>query len=148
MAGLHTLIRKTLRSKRRVGRGQSSGRGKTSGRGTKGQSARAGNKKRPELRDIIKKIPKRRGYGKNRGRTHVPRINITIPVERLESLFSTGDDVSVKTLVEKGVMRRRHLTQVKIVGTSALSKKLTVRVPVTGTARAAIEKAGGRVSAS
>lgn len=35
---------------------------KTSGRGGKGQTARAGNKRRPALRDIIKKLPKRRGY--------------------------------------------------------------------------------------
>ena len=42
----------------RVGRGGK--RGKTSGRGTKGQNARAGHKKRPEMRDLIKKIPKQR----------------------------------------------------------------------------------------
>ena len=35
---------------------------KTSGRGGKGQTARAGNKRRPALRDIIKKLPKNRGY--------------------------------------------------------------------------------------
>lgn len=35
---------------------------KTSGRGGKGQTARAGNKRRPEMRDIIKKLPKLRGY--------------------------------------------------------------------------------------
>jgi|SRR6185369_2313666 len=43
-----------------VGRGGK--RGKTAGRGGKGQTARAGNKRRPELRDIIKKLPKKRGY--------------------------------------------------------------------------------------
>ena len=32
------------------------------GGGGKGQTARAGNKRRPELRDIIKKLPKNRGY--------------------------------------------------------------------------------------
>ena len=35
---------------------------KTGGRGGKGQTARAGNKRRPELRDIIKRLPKNRGY--------------------------------------------------------------------------------------
>ena len=44
-----------------VGRGGK--RGKTSGRGGKGQTARAGNKRRPELRDFIKRIPKLRGRG-------------------------------------------------------------------------------------
>lgn len=45
---------------RLVGRGGK--HAKTSGRGGKGQTARAGNKRRPELRDIIKKLPKNRGY--------------------------------------------------------------------------------------
>ena len=43
-----------------VGRGGK--HAKTSGRGGKGQTARAGNKRRPALRDIIKKLPKNRGY--------------------------------------------------------------------------------------
>ncbi len=45
---------------RLIGRGGK--HAKTSGRGGKGQTARAGNKRRPELRDIIKKLPKLRGY--------------------------------------------------------------------------------------
>ena len=43
-----------------IGRGGK--RGKTAGRGGKGQTARSGNKRRPELRDIIKRLPKNRGY--------------------------------------------------------------------------------------
>lgn len=59
----HSLKRKTPnRKSRAVGRGGK--RGKTSGRGTKGQNARAGRKKRPELRDFIKRVPKLRGRGK------------------------------------------------------------------------------------
>lgn len=58
----HSLKRRTKNKKaRQVGRGGT--RGKTAGRGTKGQNARAGRKKRPELRDIIKRIPKLRGRG-------------------------------------------------------------------------------------
>ena len=53
--------RKGVQKKDRlVGRGGK--HAKTSGRGGKGQTARAGNKRRPELRDIIKKLPKNRGY--------------------------------------------------------------------------------------
>jgi ribosomal protein L15 len=47
---------------KKVGRGNASGHGTSSTRGGKGQTARAGNKRRPELRDIIKKLPKNRGY--------------------------------------------------------------------------------------
>lgn len=55
---------------RLVGRGGR--RGKTAGRGGKGQTARAGNKRRPELRDIIKRLPKNRGYQfKSIQRAHV-----------------------------------------------------------------------------
>ncbi len=60
----HNLQAKTQRKfSKQVGRGGT--RGKTSGRGTKGQNARAGHKKRPEMRDIIKRIPKLRGRGKS-----------------------------------------------------------------------------------
>ena len=137
----------TARPYRRVGRGQSSSRGKQSGRGGKGQTARAGNKRRPELRDIIKKIPKLRGHGKNRGRTHVPRpAPVAISLEELEKMFETGEQVTRKTLVEKGALRSRGDVRVKIVG-GALSKKLTlVGVPASASARQAIEKAGGSVA--
>ncbi len=58
---IHNLKREHRNKKDRiVGRGGK--HAKTSGRGGKGQTARAGNKRRPELRDIIKKLPKNRGY--------------------------------------------------------------------------------------
>ena len=58
---IHNLKRTHKNKKDRiVGRGGK--HAKTSGRGGKGQTARAGNKRRPELRDIIKKLPKNRGY--------------------------------------------------------------------------------------
>ncbi len=58
---INNLKRKHKNKKDRiVGRGGK--HAKTSGRGGKGQTARAGNKRRPELRDIIKKLPKNRGY--------------------------------------------------------------------------------------
>ena len=59
-----------------VGRGGK--HAKTSGRGGKGQTARAGNKRRPGLRDIIKKLPKNRGY-----RFKSVRKMIVIPKEKV-----------------------------------------------------------------
>ena len=68
----HNLVAKTKRKyARQVGRGGT--RGKTAGRGTKGQNARAGRKKRPELRDIIKRIPKLRGRGKSSLKSFKPK---------------------------------------------------------------------------
>src|SRR5438132_12001393 len=88
---LHTLSPRSPRLRSRsVGRGGK--RGKTSGRGGKGQTARAGHKIRPEMRDIIKKIPKLRGWGRNRSRT-VREDRLTyVPVNlgALEALMPAG----------------------------------------------------------
>ena len=152
MTGLHTLKRMTKRAYRRVGRGQSSTRGKQSGRGGKGQTARAGNKRRPELRDIIKKLPKRRGYGKNRARTvNASRIRpYPVPLEALEATFDSGAEVTPFALAERNVIpasRGKHIQYVKILGTGTLSKKLTVKnCSVSASARSAIEKAGGTIA--
>lgn len=68
----HNLQARTKRKyARQVGRGGR--RGKTAGRGTKGQNARAGRKKRPELRDIIKRTPKLRGRGKSSLKSFRPK---------------------------------------------------------------------------
>src|SRR3989344_2683992 len=157
MANLNLLKRTSKRPYRRVGRGQSSTRGKQSGRGGKGQTARAGNKRRPELRDIIKKIPKRRGYGKNRGRTVDGTIQdaVAISVERLGTIFESGAEVTRHSFIERGLVHARKGQVVKIVGpstklgASGLTKKLVIKgVATTATARAAIEKAGGSIEAN
>lgn len=149
MATLNQLRRpNTLkRRQQRVGRGQSSGRGKQSGRGGKGQTARAGAKIRPEWRDVIKKLPKRRGFGKNRGRTVVGTSPdaLALSIWRLDKLFESGATVSLQTLSERDVVGRKF-RPVKIVGGGELSKKLTIEgIQVSASAKAAIEKAGGTI---
>lgn len=140
--------RYTPRPKASVGRGGK--RGKTSGRGTKGQNARAGHKKRPEIRDFIKKLPKRRGYGKNRSRTawdgKIRPTVVTLTV--LERSFAAGDAVNPKTLVEKRVIRSvgGKIPAIKILATGTLSKKLVItQSSVSAGAKKAIEAAGGSV---
>lgn len=151
MSTLNSLTRssKVARASTRVGRGGR--RGKTSGRGTKGQKARAGHSLRPELRDIIKKYPKRRGYGKNRARTVNDARIVSSPVSigKIEEVFAAGETVSPKTLVEKGVLtaRGKKYPDVVIVANGTLAKKVAVEgARVTKGAKAAIEAAGGTVS--
>ena len=149
MATLNQLKRMTQRSYRRVGRGQSSTRGKQSGRGGKGQTARAGHKIRPEWRDIIKKLPKRRGYGKNRGRTvdGTKLDAVVVSLERLDALFESGAEVTPRALAAKGVFRARKMPPVKIVGGGSFAKKLSLKgIPTSASARVAIEKAGGTIA--
>ncbi len=138
-----------MRARRRVGRGGK--RGKTSGRGTKGQNARSGRKKRPELRDLIKKLPKRRGYGKNRGRTvnasKIPAIPVSLA--RIDALFDSGAEITPRSLALRGIFHARapKFPPVKIVGSVATSKKFSVQqCAVSASARAAIEKAGGTIA--
>lgn len=129
----------------RVGRGGK--RGKTSGRGTKGQKARAGRKMRPEMRDLIKKLPKRRGYGKNRSRTVRVRARaIAVNLATLDKAFAAGDTITATVLAKKGIVSARggKLPLVKILGTGELTKALSVSgVLYSASAKAAIEKAGG-----
>jgi len=145
----NTLKAKTPRiTSPRVGRGGK--RGKTSGRGTKGQNARAGHKKRPEMRDLIKKLPKRRGFGKNRSRTVRPQVIYSpVNLSALEKAFEAGDAVSPLTLRAKSLVGSRggYILPVKILGTGSLTKKLTVvDCFASESAKAAIEKAGGSIS--
>jgi large subunit ribosomal protein L15 len=136
-------------SARRVGRGGK--RGKTSGRGHKGQKARAGNSTRPEMRDLIKKLPKLRGHGANRSRTvNSDRVQpVTVNVATLAQHFTAGETVSPKILVKKGVVTtpRKRVPQVKVLGDGDLTHKLTVTgCVVSNNARKKIEAAGGTIA--
>ncbi|MDP2650250.1 MAG: uL15m family ribosomal protein [bacterium] len=146
---LHTLQSNNKRkSPRRVGRGGK--RGKTSGRGHKGQKQHGGHGIRPEMRDTIKRLPKRRGFGKNRARTvNSARIIYTpVNLSTLDSVFSKGDTVTPQALVAKGVVNKRggKLPAVKVLGKGDLKKALTIEnCAISESARTAVEKAGGLV---
>lgn len=146
---LNELRQKTKReTKKRVGR--SGSRGKTSGRGHKGQKARAGHRIRPEIRDAIKKLPKRRGYGKNRARTVNDSVIRNTPVNlgALEESFQEGERVTPETLFQKGLISlgKGKISKVKILGGGAVAKKLLVSgCSLSQTAREAILRAGGSV---
>ena len=144
MSTLNTLTRSGKRPYRRVGRGQGSTRGKQSGRGGKGQTARAGHKVRPEMRDIIKKLPKRRGYGKNRGRTVIPGQRArAISLTKIDLLFAAGD-VTKKMIIDMKLAGARE--PITIVAGETSKKYSFKGVRVTGSAKAAVEKAGGTVA--
>jgi len=133
-----------------VGRGGK--RGKTSGHGHKGQSARAGHKIRPEARDMIKKLPKLRGQGKNRSRTvRTNQIDITaVNLSAIEAEYKVGETVSPATLLTKGLVRRAkgRAPVVKILGAGPLTKALVVeRCTISTVARAALLAAGSTIHA-
>ncbi|MFZ3044007.1 MAG: uL15 family ribosomal protein [Minisyncoccia bacterium] len=148
---LNTISPRTKNKKNpHVGRGGK--RGKTSGRGGKGQTARAGHHIRPEVRDMIKKLPKRRGHGKNRARTvRTNRIAVSaVNLAALELNYKAGETVSPASLLARGVVRRAkgRAPAVKILGTGSITKALVIKnCDISETAKAAITAAGGTVHA-
>lgn len=145
----NSLIRPaSLKASRRVGRGGK--RGKTSGRGTKGQKARTGNSTRPEMRDIIKKYPKRRGYGKNRARTVIPgREYQAVNLDQISKHFDDGAEVTPRALLEKGLVRQKggRAPKVKLLARGAITKKLAVKgLSSSVAAKEAVLKKGGTLT--
>ncbi len=130
------------KTKKRVGRGGK--RGTYSGRGIKGQKARAGRKLRPEWRDALKRIPKRRGY-RFKGLKERPVI---LNLGRLNPFFKDGDLITPAVLQQKGliVKIKGRIPAVKILGDGELKKKLGFKeLKVSQSAREKIEKAGGKI---
>jgi len=124
-------------------------RGKTAGRGGKGQSARAGNKRRPEWRDIIKKLPKLRGRGVNQNKPLFEKP-VVVNTGLLEGAFSAGESITPTILVEKGVISTwsGNIPLVKILGEGDVTKAFKISgCTVSESAQAKIEKAGGSVTA-
>ena len=140
---LHELKRDTPNKKeKRVGRGGK--RGKTSCRGTTGQKARAGHRIMPAIREILKKLPKRRGYKL----TSIQDAALVVNVRALEQAFVAGETVTPAVLAERKLIRGRQGSKhvVKVLGTGDLTKKLTVSgCTVSAAARTKIEAAGGSV---
>ncbi|MFZ2205590.1 MAG: uL15 family ribosomal protein [Minisyncoccia bacterium] len=129
---------------RLVGRGGK--HAKTSGRGGKGQTARAGNKRRPELRDIIKKLPKMRGYQFNSFQVKP----VTVSLDRVAAFYPKGGAVNPVSLLELNVIKRKKgvIPMIKILnGKEDFNIKIQVsNCLVSSTANENITKAGGEVT--
>lgn len=138
---LHEL-RNKKKNKKRIARGGA--HGKTSGRGTKGQKSRAGHRIRPAERDLIKKLPKLRGY-------RFKSIGVKYAVVNLFAMnaaFASGDAVTPESLHAHGLIEKKGNAYplVKVLGEGKIEKKVTVkRCAVSASAKEKIEKAGGAV---
>ncbi len=143
---IHNLKRQNKNKKDRiVGRGGK--HAKTAGRGGKGQTARAGNKRRPELRDIIKKLPKLRGYRFNSFAVKP----VSVSLAKVSMFYPNGGDVNPLSLLELKAIKKTkgRVPQVKILGSKDFTFNVKVNVSkclVSENAKLLIEKAGGSVS--
>ena len=141
---LHELKPAPGSTKRRkvVGRGRGSGHGTTAGRGGKGQTARTGSSIPAWFEGgqmpLIRRLPKR-------GFTNIFKKNYAIINIEILDRFESGQEVTPVLLVSQGLIRSRN-DGVKVLGTGALTKTLTVYAhKFSQSAAAKIEAAGGKV---
>ena len=130
--------------RKRVGRGCGSGMGKTSCKGQKGQQSRKGHKHKLVFEGgqmpLVRRLPKR-GFNNAAFNAKMFAVNVST----LEKLFNAGDEITVQTLAAKGLSDTKR-PRVKILGNGELTKKFTVKVPCSASAKAKIEAAGGSVA--
>lgn len=133
-------------ARKRKGQGNATGNGTYGGRGMNGQNARAGGGVRLGFEGgqtpLIQRMPKRRGF-----RSPNKIINQVVQLAELEAAFKDGAKVDFTAMLEAGLVTKKNMG-VKILNDGTeLKKKLNVsEVLVSGTAKAAIEKAGGSVA--
>lgn len=128
-------------ARKRIGRGGK--RGTTSGRGQKGQKSRAGRRIRPAVRELVLRLPKRRGF-KNKPVSAKPFIiNVSELDEVLKGLGKEKLMISAEFLKELGVLPKRYVGAVKILGGGEIKRKIAVGegILVSKGARAKLEKA-------
>ncbi|MBA3683722.1 MAG: 50S ribosomal protein L15 [Planctomycetes bacterium] len=134
------------KQRRRVGRGMGSGLGKTGGRGSKGEGSRTGGKNRGPLFEggqfpFWMRLPKR-GFTNFAHKTVYVAVQLAEAVKRVK-----GDEITDQALIDAKLMPTGAIAKL-VSGADVklkLKRKLTVKVKATGSARAAIEAAGGSI---
>ena len=133
---------KSIKKRKRVGRGCGSGHGSTSCRGSNGQNSRSGGGVRPGFEGgqmpLYRRVPKR-------GFTSVFKKNYSIVnIGRLD-IFKDGDVVTQKELIDKGIIKKLGYG-VKILAKGGLNKKLTIKAnKFSQKAISEIESVGGKI---
>ena len=128
-------------ARKRVGRGPGSGVGKTAGRGHKGQKSRSGGYHKVGFEGgqmpLQRRLPKR-GF-----RSAVNRHTAEIRLNELAKV--EGDVVDLAALQKAGVIGL-HVNRAKAILSGEIDRAVTLKgIGATKGARAAIEKAGGKV---
>lgn len=133
----------SVKSSKRIGRGQGSGKGGTSTKGHKGAQSRSGYSQKIGFEGgqmpLQRRVPK---FGfKNRGRVAYKAINL----DDLQTLIEETkvSTVDIQTLVSNGLASKTD--KIKILGRGELKSSVEVKLHAFSTsAKEAIEKAGGK----
>ncbi|MBP7814513.1 50S ribosomal protein L15 [Phenylobacterium sp.] len=138
----------STKNRMRVGRGEGSGKGKTGGRGVKGQKARSGvaiagfeGGQMP----LHMRMPKRGFNNPNAlkfAEVNFWRLEQAIAAGKLDA----GKPIDAAVLIASGIVRR-ELDGVRLLGKGELTSKLDITVhSASAAAKAAVEKAGGKIT--
>lgn len=127
MISLSTLKNTHRRTRKiqRVGRGFGSKRGKTCGRGSKGDKARSGYKRRYGREGgqlpLYRRLPCR-GFTNGRFKSKVFALNLN----QIERTFEDGEQVSLQTLYEKGIITLKYTGGFKVLSQGEINKKVEI----------------------
>ena len=144
---IHTLkpAEGSIKTNKRLGRGQGSGRGGTSTRGHKGAQSRSGYSRKFGFEGgqmpLQRRVPK---FGfKNRFRVEYKGVNLDTVQSLSEKIKK--DKIDIQVFIDNGVIRKNEL--VKILGRGELTTKLDITAHAfSASAVEAIEKTGGSIS--
>jgi large subunit ribosomal protein L15 len=128
------------RKVKRIGRGVGSGHGKTATKGHKGQKARSGGVKGPGFEGgqmpLQRRLPKR-------GFTNI--FKKTYAEVNLRDLAGMTGTVTPETMAEQGLVKKRNMKAVKVLGIGDLKAAITVRAhKFSKSAMDKIQAAGGK----
>lgn len=135
----------SVKSRKRVGRGQGSGRGGTSTRGHKGAKSRSGYSQKMGFEGgqmpLQRRIPK---FGfKKPGRIAFKPVNLDALQDLVEK--TKAKEITVELLHQNGIIGKADI--VKILGRGELKSKVNVTAhQFSASAVEAIEKLGGKVT--
>lgn len=135
------------KSKPRVGRGGK--RGTYSGRGLKGQKSRSGRKIRPAERDLVMRLPKKRGFQNKPKGPRPISFNLSELLPRVKPLAEGKKEIMVvekSTLKQLGLIPAGYQGEVKILGDGDINFSIHLKgLKISKSAKIKIEKAGGRI---
>ncbi len=135
----------SVKSEKRIARGQGSGHGGTATRGHKGDKSRSGHKRKRAHEGgqtpMQRRLPKR-------GFKNVNRIDyVAVNLSQLEAFSKKWgvSDITLDFLLEKNLVAKTDM--VKILGNGKLTSAVNVTAhAISASAKAAIEATGGSVN--
>jgi len=146
---LNKLSSKSIKTKKRLGRGIGSGKGKTSGRGHKGQKSRSGvaiKSFEGGQMPLYRRLPKR-GFKSFSSKNDVAIINLSRIQEIIKKNKNTINGKINLSNLQKSKLINKKYSKLKLLGSGELKEKFNIEVnSVSKSAKAKIEKIGGTVT--